>query len=554
MNKSFCLLDCTLRDGGYINNWSFDRSLALELAQACQASGTDVLEAGYWSRDPGAPLCRRCPQEFLYALKEAAPGLRLAAMLEADTAGEDLGDSEATGLSILRVALHRDRVLEVLPRLGRYHAQGYQVFLQLMGITAYSEAELCQALDAITRSGAVDCVSLADSYGSLLPERTKELIAQAKARTGLLVGLHAHNNMQLGMANVLAALEAGADVVDGSVYGMGRGGGNVPLELLVTYFEKQWPDRFHALPLLEFIDRRMLRLAREYQWGYSLSSLISGVYECHPYYTSRLIDKREYTIAQVLKAAQLVEGSDVVGFDSGLLSDIVDSGFSRKRLDSRRRAQAYLQQAAPPAYQNAHPGRPFLVLGGGPSLLAQKETIDAFIRERDPIILGANRLAGLWTPHYHAFNNQRRFDQYVGLVHPDSQLLIGPGVDPGALSRPWQALACLNASNTPLSVLNGCISANCRSISVLLGAVALVMGAGSIAFAGLDGYHVPGEKLYYQEEESALAEDLEEKHRANETYLRQLCALAGQLGVPVRFLTKTTYVLDPVNPEDEPDR
>ena len=547
-SKTFRLLDCTLRDGGYINNWSFDQTLALELARACQASGTDILEAGYLSRDPDAPLCRRCPQEFLDALREAAPGLELAAMLEADTAGEDYGDAAATGLSVLRVALHRNRVLDVLPRLSRYHPQGYQVFIQLMGITAYSEPELDRVLDAITESGAADCVSLADSYGSLLPDRTGELIAKAKVRTGLPVGLHAHNNMQLGMANVLSALDAGADVVDGSVYGMGRGGGNVPLELLVTYFEKQWPDRFHALPLLEFIDRRMLRLAREYSWGYSLSSLISGVYECHPYYTSRLIEKREYTIAQVLKAAQMVEGMDVVGFDSSLLSAIVESGFSPERLDGERRAQAYLNRAEPPAYRNAHPGRPFLVLGGGPSLLNQREAIDGFIREHDPIILGANRLAGLWTPHYHAFNNQRRFDQYAALVHPDSQLLIGPGVDPGSLNRPWQALRCLNASNTPLYVQKGCISANCRSISVLLGAVALVMGAESIAFAGLDGYRLAGEKLYYQEEESAFPEDLEEKHRANQAYLRQLCALARQRGVPVRFLTKTTYEPDPDDP------
>ena len=103
MNRRFCLLDCTLRDGGYINNWSFDQGLAQDLARACDAGGVDVLEAGYWSRDPDAPLCRRCPQAFLDELKKAAPGLRLAVMLEADTAGEDLGDAEATGLSILRL-------------------------------------------------------------------------------------------------------------------------------------------------------------------------------------------------------------------------------------------------------------------------------------------------------------------------------------------------------------------------------------------------------------------------------------------------------------------
>ena len=86
---------------------------------------------------------------------------------------------------------------------------------------------------------------------------------------------------------------------------------------------------------------------------------------------------------------------------------------------------------------------------------------------------------------------------------------------------------------------------------MLLGAVCLVMGAGSITFAGLDGYRLPGEKLYYQEEESALPEDLEEKHRANQAYLRQLCALARQRGVPVRFLTATTYELDPDNPGED---
>ena len=158
-HEGFRLLDCTLRDGGYINNWAFDETLAEELARAAQDSGVDILEAGYLSHDPAAPLCRRCDQAFLDRLRQAAPGLELAAMLEADTAGEDFGEAAQTGLSILLVALHRDKVVKTLPKLERYHRQGYRVFIQLMGITAYSDEELDRVLDAVAQSGAADCVS-----------------------------------------------------------------------------------------------------------------------------------------------------------------------------------------------------------------------------------------------------------------------------------------------------------------------------------------------------------------------------------------------------------
>ncbi len=538
------ILDCTLRDGGYVNGWNFDTALAKQIVLACAKAGVDIVEIGYLSKEPDAPLCRRCPPEFTQELKKIAPEIQLAAMLEANAIGPDYGMPDQTGISVLRFALNRDKVITALDKIAFYHAQGYETFLQLMGITAYSDTQLCAVLDAVEASGAVDCISLGDSYGSLIPQRTEQLVDLVKAHTSRKTALHAHNNMQLGMANVLAALHAGADIVDGSIYGMGRGGGNVPTELMVTYFEKQGNKQFHALALLELIDRQMLRMAREYSWGYSLAALISGVYECHPYYTERLIEKREYTIEQVLKTAQMVDQTAVVGFDPQLLSAIAESGFSVRGLDYDRQAESYLAACkCPPAYTNAHSGRAFLVLGGGPSVMRQREIIDAYILRTNPIILVANRADGLPPAHYHAFNNQRRFDQYGATVSLQSQLLLGPGINTQNIGRTYMRLECLNSSVTPLRIQNGAISTNCRSIAVLLGAVALVMGAASIAFAGLDGYHLQGQKLYYQEEESNLDEDLTEKHNKNQTYLNELIQQSDKMGVQISFLTDTTYLL-----------
>lgn len=545
-DKSFLLMDCTVRDGGYVNNWDFSLPMVQEMYRASCLGGSDVFEVGFLGKTGDVPQWRKCPPELVLAVKQAGTGnTKISAMLEADTVGMPLGSPAETGVDILRVALNRNKIADSLPKIANYRAQGYEVFLQMMGITAYRDIEILKMVELIESSGFVDYLNIGDSYGSLLPPRTAHIIGLIKNNTSLKVGLHPHNNMQLGMANIFAAIDAGADIVDGTMYGMGRGGGNVPLELILSYYGKMYPERFNVLPVLEFIDQNMVRLTQQYHWGYSLPTLLSGVYECHPYYTSKLVDKREYTIEQILKTAQIVSESDVVGFSDKLLTDIIESGFTKDG-SHRQDVDDYVTAHANTAtYAGRYTGKSVLVLAGGPSLARHQAEIQAFIDANSPIVLGANNLGGLFVPHYHAFNNQRRYEQYIGSVSSESRLLLGPGINNPRPNRPFEEIICYNSSYTQLEIRQDVITANCRSIGVLLGAVALVMGAGKLYFAGMDGYLAEGDSMFYREDESRNQEDILAKHKANQQYLDALLACAKKQGCQeVKSLTPTTYRLE----------
>ncbi|BAE85095.1 aldolase catalytic domain-containing protein [Desulfitobacterium hafniense] len=544
-DKQFIMLDCTVRDGGYINNWAFPIEIVASMYKASSTAGVEIFEIGFLSEDTSLPLWRQSPAWAVKQVTQEYQGAQISAILEANTVGMKLGIPEETGIDVLRIALNKDKVVECIPKMADYKAQGYTVFVQLMGITGYTDIEILNICKLLDECGYIDYINIGDSYGSLLPERTTEIISMMKRNTRLKVGLHAHNNMQLGMANVLAAVAAGANIVDGSLYGMGRGGGNVPLELLLSYYGKKFPDCYDVLPVLDFIDRYMIRIRQEFEWGYTLNNLLSGVYECHPYYTSKLIDKREYTIEQVLKTVKIVSSSEVIGFSDEFLNKIIESGLLQRNDEKEYSLEEYVTlYAGHVPYTNRYKGRDFLILGNGPTLIECKETIDSFIQKHNPVVLGANNLSNLYIPDYHAFNNQRRFEQYGNSVHSSSKLLLGPSINAKNIKYEYEPIICYNSPLTPLKIIEDIISSNCRSISVLLGAIALVMGARNIYFAGMDGYLNQERLHFYDEDESQSASDLKERHDSNQAYLGQLGICARSYGsVKICFITPTTYEL-----------
>lgn len=536
------LLDCTIRDGGYVNNWDFPIDFVKKAYNAALNSGVDVFEVGFLSDDMQLPLWRRSPPEEVQSVRTSDKML-ISAMLENDTVGMKLELPTKTGIDILRVALNKDKVKGSLPHLKKYRDQGYQIFIQLMGITSYSDIEILNIISEVEAAESVDYINIGDSYGSLLPTETHRIISLMKRNSRLRVGLHPHNNMQMGMANIIAAIDAGADIVDGSMSGMGRGGGNVPMELMLAYFGKLYPNRFNVLPALEFINVNMIKLMQQYEWGYSLAGVLSGVYECHPYYTSRLVEKRQYTIGQILKTVKIVNNREVIGFSDQLLTSIIENGFEENSEELAKTVTKFVQENSRNVlYLDRHKGRNFVVLGGGRTLKNYHKDIIQYIADNDAIVLGANNLDGLFIPNYHAFNNQRRLEQYGENVSTQSRILIGPGIDEPERFAEAEKIIAFNSSVTALKIEDGVVTSNCASISVLLGAVAVAMGASSIAFAGLDGYIGDANSMFYDEERSKHQHDILDMHNQNEKYLRQLITCAKTTNCKeITFITPTTY-------------
>jgi hypothetical protein len=267
--------------------------------------------------------------------------------------------------------------------------------------------------------------------------------------------------------------------------------------------------------------------------------MLSGMFEVHPYYSKIMVDYREYSVEDILRTLGTVKEMKPIGFKKSILDSIIQSGFvgiptiekdSQSDFDSI--SVQDLSKFGQVTYFDRHSDRDFLVLANGPTLKEEKEQIEKFIKKYNPVVIGANYLGDLFIPHYHAFGNKKRFIDYVDTVDAGSNILISNILSDEFIKkytdRKHEFIQHLPQLSSNFNISNGVIMTNCRTISILSVAVAIVMGAERIFIAGMDGYKQVDsfmKKAVHFYKESYETEDFEmlmEKHNWNERLLRQI--------------------------------
>jgi len=544
MNNKPKILDCTIRDGGYLNDWHFDLKLVRELYRAHSRSGVDFVEIGFRSTDKYFDSkqygpWRFTPESLVADVVKGISGPPVSLMVDFGKVDiENIPDRENSIVSMYRVAVHKDKAISAVELCNVIADKGYTASIQLMGIASYTENDFNQIFGAL-KDSKIYYVYFADSYGSLLPLDIKGFLDRLSV-TGKKIGFHAHNNLQLGFANTLEAINGGVDIVDGTVYGMGRGAGNLPIEILLSYLEKtSAKNTYNTLPVLDIIDRYMLDLHQDLKWGYDLSYMLSGMLEVHPYYSKTMVDYREYSIEDILRTLETVKDMNPIGFKKPILDSIIQSGFVGIPVSQKDSKSGFdsipvqdLSEFGQVPYLDRHSGRDFLVLANGPTLKENKEEIEKFIKRYEPVVIGSNYLGGIFTPNYHSFGNKKRFIDYIDTVESSSKNLISNVFSEEFVNkyteREYEFVQHLPQLSSDFDISNGVIMTNCRTISILSVAVAIVMGADRIFIAGMDGYKQVDSFMkksvhfYKESDETEDFEMLMEKHNWNEHLLRQI--------------------------------
>lgn len=293
------LLDCTLRDGGYYTNWNFETEMVQDLISSLDSSGVDIIELGYKSPIKGGKY-RKCNDRFIWEVLDYTIPVHaeLAFMIDAkDFITDDvvnyaliddvIHDASNSPFTICRLAIKYSELEHALDIGKHVLSKGYKLIVNLMAasINAYEEH-----LEFVEDFSRLDTLALyfADSYGGLTPNDTKSITETFLRRKNINVGVHTHDNLGLAFANCLAAEEAGATYIDGTLLGMGRGVGNVKTEQLVTYNQHTTSENYNSAPLQKFIAKWMLPLLDKYKWGFTHNYMVSGLLDIHPLYTQAL--------------------------------------------------------------------------------------------------------------------------------------------------------------------------------------------------------------------------------------------------------------------------
>jgi len=562
--KKFKVLDCTIRDGGYLNNWNFSIKMVKETYRALSRAGVDYIEIGfrgtekYFSRQKFGPW-RFTDLEDIKKVVGEKREAKLAIMGDfghLDT--EDITEDYRQYVDLVRIAVHKNGTESAIKQLEIIKEKGFTVSLNAMGITSYSPAEIKELVEMLKNSN-IDYLYIADSYGSLLPDTIKAIIEPFKNLSHLKLGFHPHNSLQMAFANTLEAIKLGVDMVDCTIYGMGRGAGNLPTEVLLSYLQMVISDKYNVVPVLHLIDRFFINMETNEPWGYQLPYMLSGIFKCHPYYPKTLVDYREYTMEDIWNALEMVQKANPIGFSRDLINQIVKSGLIGGARKVRIATQSggkdealNTKTSSKPLevpYAKRHKNCDFLVLANGPTLKEYKSKIALFIEKYNPVILGANYLSDLFVPHYHAFTNKKRFMDYVDYVHQNSILLIGENIPDELIreytDRPYERLYFVDELND-FDIIDNVIQSNCRTVAVLLIGVAIVMGARRIFAAGLDGYSgmtsTEEFHFYREKQEPEDRELIIERHQYNQHYLEQIDQYLSKRDMEgIHILTPTSY-------------
>ena len=280
------VLDCTIRDGGLMNDWQFDDDFVRAVYRATAAAGVDYMEIGYksseaaYSRETNGPW-KFCDEDDIKRITEGTEtDMKLSAMCDIGRIErEDIGPKSQSVLDMIRVACYIKDVDKAIDLAHHCLDQGYEATINIMAISKAIERDLDEALDDLAKSN-VPVVYLVDSYGTLYSEQiqylTRKYLLALKDKT---VGIHAHNNLQLAFANTIEAIICGANRLDATIYGIGRGAGNCPLELLLSFLKN---PKFDLRPILDAIQMHLLPMREKIEWGYFIPYMITGTLNEHP--------------------------------------------------------------------------------------------------------------------------------------------------------------------------------------------------------------------------------------------------------------------------------
>ena len=283
------VLDATIRDGGLMNNHQFDDEVVRAVYHACIEAGIDYMEVGYInSKKIFAPAEHGAwkysgDEDIRRIVGENDTPLKLSAMADAEKSDyeEDILPCEESVLDLIRVATYIHQIPLALDMIKDAHDKGYETSVNLMAVSVVQERELDEALAMLAESD-VDILVVVDSWGAFYSEEVHALVEKyiryARPR-GKEVGIHCHNNQQLAFANTIEAVVKGANMLDASMAGMGRGAGNCQMELLLSFLHN---PKFRIRPVLQCIQEHIEPMREKLMWGYDHPYMITGVLNQHP--------------------------------------------------------------------------------------------------------------------------------------------------------------------------------------------------------------------------------------------------------------------------------
>ena len=527
---SIQILDCTLRDGGYINDWRFGKKTIVSILDKLERANIDIIECGFLTRMVQEEACSLFNN--IGQIEEVLPRQNRTSMYVAMIAiGEkELHPSELTpydGKSIegIRLTFHKEEISQAIDWADIIMQKGYKVFMQPVGTGFYSDMELLQLVEKMNQLQPY-AFYIVDTLGSMYRNEVSHrfYLIDGNMDPQIHLGFHGHNNLQLAFSNaqILGKIQTKRTLIlDSSVNGMGRGAGNLPTELITQYINKNIASRYDVTMVMDIYDEYISAIRKEFEWGYSVPYHIAASNVCHPNYAAYLINKQTLTMKDIEKIIQSIPEEYKILYDQQLIEQLYVQYQSREIDDS-----AAVRQIA-----QWISGKKILLLAPGKSLVTEYATIMQFIDEEDPYVISVNFVDARYRMDACFVSNHKRMDSIerdirnLGEVRTILTSNIAGGDD------------CLYVNYARYTNDDEMISDNA---GLMLLHLLKRCGADKVYLAGFDGFHRRHNGNYYSKELDIQVneEEVHEKRRRIRSQLRRLSQ-----DMEISFLTPSVYEL-----------
>ncbi len=386
-SKKPVLIDCTLRDGGYYNNWDFPVSIVNNYLIAMNSAKVDIVEIGFrfLKNDGFKGPCAFSSDDFVRSLK-VPKDLTLGIMINASDLYTDIGwknaierlfpeQASTTPIKLVRIACHYHEIQNVFFAVKWLKKNGYRVGVNLMQITDRKKNEIIE-FSKLAEKSKPEVIYFADSMGSMKPKDILSIIKSLKKNWKGNIGVHTHDNLGLALTNTLEAFNHGVNWLDATVTGMGRGPGNTKMEELIIELNNSNARNINFVPLLSIIRNFFLPLKKKKNWGSNPYYYLSGKHGIHPTYIQVMMNDNKYNDEDILGVIDYLRKNGGKKFQFNNLD--IASKFHHKDLKGTWAPVDLIKD------------REILILGSGPGVAEYKIALEDFIKKRKPLVLALN--------------------------------------------------------------------------------------------------------------------------------------------------------------------
>lgn len=533
------LLDCTLRDGGFINDWNFGQYTMLSIFQRLANAKIDNIEIGFLD-DRNSFNLQRSMNPKSSNFDEIFMGKnkgrsQVFAMIDYGTCDISNLDEhcEKSFIDGIRVIFKKKDIDGALEFCKKLQDKGYLISVNPVSITTYSDMEMLKLVEKINILNPYT-MSMVDTYGLMHSENMIKYfyLIDNNLNKNINLGYHSHNNFQLAYANSIELLNSKTErtlIIDGSLYGMGKGAGNACIELLAMYMNENFSADYKIDELLEAIDIDILKIRENFSWGYAVPAYIAALNDCHPKYVSFLRDKNTLSTKSINEILKKIDNDKKLTFHKEYIERLYLE-YQQHDIDDSRTIEVL---------RNNLKNKNILMLGPGRSIARQKDKILEYIKVNNPIVISLNHISNIYNPDYVFISNTKRYEHYANIFLKKD--------------NPFQIIATSNITsfnNEFDYILNygKLINSNeiigDNSMSMLL-TLFKDIGINKISLAGFDGYS-PNKTDYY-DEYLAFPHNDKDKLLFNEAIAKQLQALRQY--IDIEFLTDSKYEKMVINKE-----